>query len=51
MSFYEDNTHAIGDRYKAGQLVVVPEPSSLAIAGIGLCVAGWYRLRRRRVAG
>ena len=50
MSFYEDNRHAIGDRYKAGQLVVVPEPSSLAIAGIGLCVAGWYRLRRRRVA-
>jgi len=49
MSFYEDNRYAIGDRYKAGQLVVVPEPSSLAIAGIGLCVAGWYRLRRRRV--
>jgi fibronectin-binding autotransporter adhesin len=48
MSFYEDNRHAIGDRYKAGQLVVVPEPSSLAIAGIGLCVAGWYRLRSRR---
>ena len=49
MSFYEDNSHAIGDRYKAGQLVVVPEPSSLAIAGVGLCMAGWYRLRRRRV--
>jgi fibronectin-binding autotransporter adhesin len=48
MSFYEDNRHAIGDRYKAGQLVVVPEPSSLAIAGIGLCVAGWYRVRGRR---
>ena len=48
MSFYEDNSHAIGDRYKAGQLVVVPEPSSLAIAGIGLFIAGWYRLRRRR---
>jgi fibronectin-binding autotransporter adhesin len=50
MSFYEDSRHAIGDRYRAGQLVVVPEPSSLAIAGIGVCVAGWYRLRRRRVA-
>ena len=48
MSFYEDNRYAIGDRYKAGQLVVVPEPSSLAIAGIGLCAAGWYRLRGRR---
>jgi len=48
MSFYEDNSHAIGDRYKAGQLVVVPEPSSLAIAGIGLCVAGLFRLRGRR---
>ena len=48
MSFYEDDRHAVGDRYKAGQLVVVPEPSSLAIAGIGLCVAGWYRLRARR---
>ena len=48
MSFYEDDRHAIGGRYTAGQLVVVPEPSSLAIAGIGLCVAGWYRLRGRR---
>ena len=49
MSFYEDDSHAIGGRYRAGQLVVVPEPSSLAIAGIGLGIAGWYRLRRRRV--
>lgn len=50
MSFYEDDSHAIGGRYRAGQLVVVPEPSSLVIAGIGLCIAGWYRLRSRRIA-
>jgi autotransporter-associated beta strand protein len=51
LSFYVDNTHAIGDRYKAGQLVLVPEPSTIVFAGIGLFVMGWQRLaRRRRVA-
>jgi autotransporter-associated beta strand protein len=50
LSFYVDNTHAIGDRYKAGQLVLVPEPSTIVFAGIGLFVMGWQRLARRRRA-
>jgi autotransporter-associated beta strand protein len=50
LSFYVDDTHAIGDRYKAGQLVLVPEPSTIVFAGIGLCVIGWQRLARRRRA-
>ena len=50
LSFYVDNTHAIGDRYKAGQLVVVPEPSTIVFAGIGLFVLGWQRLAKRRRA-
>ena len=50
LSFYVDDTHAIGDRYKAGQLVLVPEPSTIVFAGIGLFVMGWQRLARRRRA-
>ena len=50
LSFYVDNSHAIGDRYKAGQLVVVPEPSTIVFAGIGLFVMGWRRLAKRRRA-
>ena len=50
MHFYENDSHAIGDRYRAGQLVVVPEPSTFAIAGIGLLVLGWQRLAKRRRA-
>jgi len=50
LSFYEDNSHAIGDRYKAGQLVLVPEPSTIVFAGIGLFVMGWRRLAKRRRA-
>ena len=41
LSFYEDNSHAIGTRYQAGQLVLVPEPSTIVFAGIGLFMAGW----------
>jgi autotransporter-associated beta strand protein len=50
LSFYVDNTHAIGDRYRAGQLVLVPEPSTIVFAGIGLFVMGWQRLAKRRRA-
>jgi hypothetical protein len=50
MHFYENDSHAIGDRYRAGQLVVVPEPSTIVIAGIGLLVLGWQRLAKRRRA-
>jgi hypothetical protein len=50
LSFYVDDTHAIGDRYKAGQLVLVPEPSTIVFAGIGLFVMGWRRLAKRRRA-
>ncbi|NDC62480.1 MAG: PEP-CTERM sorting domain-containing protein [Planctomycetia bacterium] len=31
-----------------GDLVVVPEPSSIVIAGLGVAVAGWHVVRRRR---
>lgn len=48
LSFYVDNTHAIGDRYQAGQLVLVPEPSTIVFAGIGLAVIGWRRWSKRR---
>jgi autotransporter-associated beta strand protein len=48
LSFYEDNSHAIGSRYQAGQLVLVPEPSTFVIAGIGLVVMGWRGWSRRR---
>jgi autotransporter-associated beta strand protein len=50
LSFYVDNSHAVGDKYKAGQLVVVPEPSTIVFAGIGLFVMGWRRLAKRRRA-
>ena len=48
LSFYEDNSHAIGDRYRAGQLVLVPEPSTIAFAGIGglVLMARMWRNRR-----
>ena len=48
LSFYVDNSHAIGGRYQAGQLVLVPEPSTIVFAGIGLLVVGWQRLAKRR---
>lgn len=48
MSFYESNYHAYKGSFLAGQLVLVPEPSTLAIAGIGIFVAGWQSLSRRR---
>ena len=50
LSFYEDNSHAIGSRYAAGQLVLVPEPSTIALAGVGLLIAGWRNWRQRRAA-
>jgi len=50
LSFYEDNSHA-GTGPLAGQLVLVPEPSTYIIAGIGIVVVGWQSLiRRRRLA-
>jgi fibronectin-binding autotransporter adhesin len=48
LSFYVNNDQAIGDTYKAGQLVLVPEPSTIVFAGIGLFVAGWRSWSRRR---
>ena len=48
LSFYEDNSHVIGTRYQAGQLVLVPEPSTVVFAGIGLFVAGWRAWSQRR---
>lgn len=34
-----------------GQLVIVPEPGAIALAGIGVAMAGWSRWKRRRTAG
>jgi fibronectin-binding autotransporter adhesin len=51
LSFYEDNSHAIGNRYAAGQLVLVPEPSTIVFAGIGLIIAGWRGWAHRRARG
>ena len=48
LSFYEDDSHRIGNRYQAGQLVLVPEPSTVVFAGIGMFVAGWRSWSRRR---
>jgi autotransporter-associated beta strand protein len=48
LSFYEDNSHAIGGRYQAGQLVLVPEPSTMVVAGIGLFVLGCSYWKKRR---
>jgi len=36
--------------YRAGQLVLVPEPSTIVFAGIGLVVIGWQRFAKRRRA-
>jgi autotransporter-associated beta strand protein len=50
LSFYENNDHAFNGLFTAGQLVVVPEPSAVMIAGIGVVLAGYRGWRRRRVA-
>jgi hypothetical protein len=50
LAFYESDYYAIGDTYKAGQLVLVPEPSTIVFAGIGLFVLGWQRVAKRRRA-
>jgi len=44
--FYEKNGHNLRGSVLAGQLVVVPEPTSIAIAGIGIAIAAWSRIRR-----
>jgi len=46
-SFYVNNDNIYEGRFAAGQLVVVPEPSAIAICGIGLVVIGLARLRKR----
>ena len=45
--FYENNSHALGETFLAGQLVLVPEPSTFVIAGLGMVVAGWQSLSHR----
>ncbi|MFM8803448.1 MAG: PEP-CTERM sorting domain-containing protein [Planctomycetia bacterium] len=49
MSFYETSANALNGLFNAGQLVVVPEPSAIVIASIGLGLAGYRQWRRRRV--
>jgi autotransporter-associated beta strand protein len=43
--FFEQNSNPY---VSAGQLVLVPEPSTIVFAGIGLLVVGWRRWSRRR---
>jgi len=33
-----------------GELVVVPEPSTLVFAGVGVAMAGWSAWKKRRLA-
>jgi autotransporter-associated beta strand protein len=33
-----------------GQLVIVPEPAAIALAGLGITMAGWSTWKRRRIA-
>ncbi|MFM8708415.1 MAG: beta strand repeat-containing protein, partial [Planctomycetia bacterium] len=49
MSFSETSANALNGLFNAGQLVVVPEPSAIVIASIGLGRAGYRQWRRRRV--
>jgi autotransporter-associated beta strand protein len=48
LSFYENNDQAANGRFMAGQLVVVPEPSAVVIAGIGVLLAGYRHWSQRR---
>jgi hypothetical protein len=48
LSFYENNSHSYNGMFTAGQLVLVPEPSTVVIAAIGALLAGGRTLRRRR---
>jgi fibronectin-binding autotransporter adhesin len=47
LMFYENNLHAVDGRFGAGQLVVVPEPSTVTCAGIGIAIAAWGMRRSR----
>jgi len=51
MSFYVDDSQAYNGRFMAGQLVVVPEPSTLLTACIGVVLSGWHWKRRRSKVG
>jgi autotransporter-associated beta strand protein len=48
LSFYENNSQSYNGMFTAGQLVLVPEPSTVVIAAIGALLAGGRALRRRR---
>ena len=50
LSFYENDSQAWNGRFRAGQLVVVPEPSAVVLAGLGLFIAGFRHWSRRRAA-
>ncbi|NDC63173.1 MAG: PEP-CTERM sorting domain-containing protein [Planctomycetia bacterium] len=46
--FFQNDSFAEGDMYTAGQLVLVPEPSTIAMAVAGLVSFGLLRRRRQR---
>jgi len=49
--FFEDNSNQFNGMFTAGQLAVVPEPSTSLLAGVGVfvvAVGGWRRRMRRR---
>jgi hypothetical protein len=48
--FYENDSHAFRGQFTAGQLVIVPEPSAIFLAGIGVCYIGWRNWKRVRTA-
>jgi autotransporter-associated beta strand protein len=50
LSFYENDSHGFRGKFMAGQLVLVPEPSSIVAAGIGIAVACWSASRQRRAS-
>jgi hypothetical protein len=46
----DDGTQYFAFDSKTGELVVVPEPSTMVFAGLGMAISGWHWLSKRRKA-